>query len=282
MAPLKNAQGARLHHIQITAEDPETVAGFHARTLGLDLSRAGESFLCSAPRRRVLFGKGGKRGLGFAAFVFPDAAALDGLRGRLDDSGTPVAASPSPLTGKDAFSVTDTDGNVLIFDVDDGEDGQAPEAEMPGRLQHITLRSTNLAPVTPFYQNQLGFFLADTVNDDENKVRTVFFASDPEHHSLAVFESDAVMLDHHAYELDSWDGIKIWADHFSRIGIPLRWGPGRHGPGNNLFIFIEDPEGNWVEFSAELEVLDAERELNVWPHTPHSLNMWGSGAIMRS
>jgi len=23
-------------------------------------------------------------------------------------------------------------------------------------------------------------------------------------------------------------------------GIPLKWGPGRHGPGDNLFIFIHD------------------------------------------
>jgi len=33
----------------------------------------------------------------------------------------------------------------------------------------------------------------------------------------------------------------------------VKWGPGRHGPGNNLFVFIHDLDGNWVEVSAELE-----------------------------
>ena len=42
-----------------------------------------------------------------------------------------------------------------------------------------------------------------------------------------------------------------------RLGITLWWGPGRHGPGNNLFFMIEDPDGHKVEFSAELvHVLD--------------------------
>jgi catechol 2,3-dioxygenase len=30
-------------------------------------------------------------------------------------------------------------------------------------------------------------------------------------------------------------------------------GPGRHGPGNNLFVFFDDPSGNHIELSAEME-----------------------------
>jgi catechol 2,3-dioxygenase len=58
------------------------------------------------------------------------------------------------------------------------------------------------------------------------------------------------------------------------------WGPGRHGPGNNLFIFIEDPDGNWIEVSAELEIIH-DRSLHEWPHEERTLNLWGT-AIMRS
>jgi hypothetical protein len=57
------------------------------------------------------------------------------------------------------------------------------------------------------------------------------------------------------------------------------WGPGRHGPGNNLFVFIEDPDGNWIEISAELEVIYG-RPAKEWPHAPYTLNQWGT-AIMR-
>ena len=56
---------------------------------------------------------------------------------------------------------------------------------------------------------------------------------------------------------------------------------GRHGPGNNLFIFIEDPDGNWIEISAELEVIH-DRQVKVWKHEPKTLNLWGPHSIMRS
>ena len=74
--------------------------------------------------------------------------------------------------------------------------------------------------------------------------------------------------------------IKILCDYFSEKNIKIIWGPGRHGPGNNLFIFIEDLDKNWIEFSAELEIIH-DRELRKWPKSDKTLNLWGK-AIMRS
>jgi hypothetical protein len=65
------------------------------------------------------------------------------------------------------------------------------------------------------------------------------------------------------------------------LRIPLWWGPGRHGPGNNLFFMIEDPDGHKVEFSAELERVPRETDFRTWPHEQRTLNLWGS-AWMRS
>jgi catechol 2,3-dioxygenase len=66
-----------------------------------------------------------------------------------------------------------------------------------------------------------------------------------------------------------------------KLGIALWWGPGRHGPGNNLFFMIEDPDGYKVEFSAELELIPKEVPYRTWPHEQRTLNLWGS-AWMRS
>ena len=55
----------------------------------------------------------------------------------------------------------------------------------------------------------------------------------------------------------------------------------RHGPGNNLFFMIEDPDGHKVEFSAELERMPEEAAFRTWPHEQRTLNLWGS-AWMRS
>jgi len=38
-------------------------------------------------------------------------------------------------------------------------------------------------------------------------------------------------------------------------GIRRVWGPGRHPFGSNLFSYYKDPEGNTVEYTAEVEQL---------------------------
>jgi hypothetical protein len=61
----------------------------------------------------------------------------------------------------------------------------------------------------------------------------------------------------------------------------VKWGPGRHGPGNNLFLFINDPDDNWVEISAELEIVNETRPVWNRPHEERTLNKWGQ-AFLRS
>ena len=105
--------------------------------------------------------------------------------------------------------------------------------------------------------------------------------SDPEHHSFAAFRAPAVRGDHHSYETTCWNDIRDWADHMGRQNIKLWWGPGRHGPGNNLFFMVEDPDGYKVELSAEIELMPREMAARSWKHEERTLNLWGQ-AWMRS
>ena len=92
--------------------------------------------------------------------------------------------------------------------------------------------------------------------------------------------NDKIGIDHHSYEVGNWENIKILCDYFSKNNVKIIWGPGRHGPGNNLFIFIEDLDKNWLEFSAELEIIH-DRKFKEWPQSEKTLNLWGKG-ILRS
>ena len=76
-------------------------------------------------------------------------------------------------------------------------------------------------------------------------------------------------------ETTSWNDIRDWADHLGGLRISLSWGPGRHGPGNNLFFMVCDADGNMVEFSAEMELMDRDTAVRLWKHEPHTLNLWG-------
>lgn len=96
-----------------------------------------------------------------------------------------------------------------------------------------------------------------------------------------MFRAAAARLDHFCFESTCWNDIRDWGDHFADLRIPIVWGAGRHGAGNNLFIFVEDPDGNKPEISAEIELMTFEQDARVWPHEQRTLNLWGS-AWMRS
>jgi catechol-2,3-dioxygenase len=130
-----------------------------------------------------------------------------------------------------------------------------------------------------FYTQVVGYRETDQVVDEQGILKTSFLRSNHEHHSLAFFQASEAKLDHHCYEAGDWGLIRDWGDHFSKHGIPVRWGPGRHGPGNNLFMFVHDADGNWVEISAELETVGPERTIGIWPHEELTLNKWGSAFL---
>ena len=44
---------------------------------------------------------------------------------------------------------------------------------------------------------------------------------------------------------------------------------------------IRDPEGNWLEISAELEIITLDRPIGLWEHAEKTLNSWGQ-ALLRS
>ena len=147
-------------------------------------------------------------------------------------------------------------------------------------LQHLTLSSKNVEKFQSFYCDLLGFKITDKVVHKNGSLATCFLTSNHEHHTIACFKSDKVGIDHHSYEVGKWENIKILCDYFSKKNVKIIWGPGRHGPGNNLFIFIEDLDKNWLEFSAELEVIH-DRKHKEWPQSEKTLNLWGK-AILRS
>ena len=213
---------------------------------------------------------------------------LEDIRDFVQGQGLNTEPSPSTIFEPDAVAVRDPDGWLSVFglprrDLPSQKAVNTPSAlKLSGRLQHVVVATNNLAPMMQFYENVLGYVASDYCAadiDDPATRKVAFYRSDPEHHSFAVFSASEVRSDHHAYEVDSWNDIRDWADHMSSLNIKLWWGPGRHGPGNNLFFMIRDPHGNQVEISAELENLPREMAARVWPLEERSLNLWGPGWI---
>ncbi|MDJ0948571.1 MAG: VOC family protein [Alphaproteobacteria bacterium] len=274
---------ARLHHIRRNSDQPERLVDFFREGLQLSVEAlADQVWLLRGRERRVLIGHGAPASLGFAGFVLETADQLAAFRTHVEGQGLTPAASPSPLLDGDAFSLADPDGNRLAFGLPPiGDEAPAGDGPLAGRLQHFVVASSGLDPMIAFYRDQLGFLVSDYVLEEGGEVTACFLRSDPEHHSFAVFRAPEARLDHHAYETTGWLDIRDWADHFAALRVPLWWGPGRHGVGNNLFFMVEDPDGSKVELSAELEICPPEQDAGEWEHGERALNLWGS-AWMRS
>jgi catechol 2,3-dioxygenase len=270
--------GAFLHHLQLQSPDPEKLAAFYGDAMNMSVEKLPDGrWHCFGPQRHMLFTKGEPRGFDFSAFGCRDAGGLAELRGRATAEGLNPADMASSLFDN-AFSVRDPDGNGVVFGL--AREGADAGQGMRGPLQHVTLATFDVGAIENFYAGKLGFLVSDRVVNEQGGIATCFMRSNHEHHTLACFLSSRKGLDHHSYEAGEWDTIRDWADRFAAREIRLMWGPGRHGPGNNLFIFIEDPDGNWIEVSAELEVI-RDRPAKHWPHGERTLNLWGN-AILRS
>jgi catechol-2,3-dioxygenase len=268
---------AKLHHVQIHTPNLAEMAAFYHRTFGYGVNELGEAQVYLAGgERRLLLGVGRKQSLHLAAWDLESADHVKSLRKHVRAQNVPLHPAPTPLLQEGAFAIEDPDGRLLCFGLPEPEPPRVDT--LPGRLQHLVVTTRDTPRVAAFYEEALGFQVSDRVLDD-GALSTVFLRSDPEHHSFAAFRAPEVRLDHHSLEVPDWNAIRDWADHCAKLEIPLSWGPGRHGPGNNLFFMVYDPDGNWVELSAELEQMPLGMSGREWPHTERTLNLWGRGML---
>jgi len=270
---------ARLHHLRRDSAEPQRLARWYGELLGDGVEPLGEDqWLVQGHARRLVVGRGASAAVPWFALAMQNAQQLGRFAAALDALGVQREDSPTPLFQSGAFAVTDPDGRRVVFGLPTRVAGVP--GKMPARLQHFVCASTRVAEMLDFYRDLLGARESDRVMDGE-ELAAVFLRSDPEHHSVAAFRAPESRPDHHSYETSGWMDIRDWGDRMASLRIPLWWGPGRHGPGNNLFFMVEDPEGHKVEFSAELELMPQEMAYRTWPHEQRTLNLWGS-AWMRS
>lgn len=268
-----------LHHLHLGTPDIARMARFYEAVM--DMTATGQpdgGRLLSGPGRRLLFSDGLANRLVHAGFAPRDREGPDGLRERARMQGLEPRTVAAPLFAPGAFGVTDPDGNLVAFGL--AADRPSPAHRLRGPIQHLTLATRNVQAIEDFYAGKLGFGVSDRVVGNTGRVTTAFMRGNHEHHNLACFLNQRAGIDDHSYEAGEWDTIRDWCDHFAAHDVQAMWGPGRHGPGNNQFVFIEDPDKNWIEVSAELEVIH-DRPVKQWPHAERTLNLWGR-AVMRA
>jgi catechol-2,3-dioxygenase len=272
---------ATLKRLVISSPQVDRVAQFYVNTFGYRAEKRGDEIHCEGDQRSLWIRPGPANQLLESHFVFSDEASLGRYVARLQEMC--VALDHGERAIGTAVGVTDPQGHRVFFAAEAGaEPTSAPRGEaQPSRLQHYALRTPSPQALVDFYAQSLGFSISDLVRDEAGDLTAAFLRSDQYHHSLAIFRASESRFDHFSCETHDWHTLRDWADSVAKRGVRLAWGIGRHGPGNDTFFMVLDPDGNLAEISSDLETCESDRPVGSWSHCMETLNQWGV-AIMRS
>ncbi len=186
-----------------------------------------------------------------------------------------VEPAADPAMGESLF-IRDGDGRriEIVF----GDQRRAPDEpappDQPVRLAHAVLNSHAVEHTRAFFEQALGFVLAD-------RTRIMAFMNcDVDHHSIALGDTDNDALNHIAFLMPTLDAVMRGGGRMKDAGMPPQWGPGRHGPGDNAFNYFVDPFGIVIEYTAEVEQIDDSYQPGMpadWTWPPGRIDQWGIG-----
>ena len=143
----------------------------------------------------------------------------------------------------------------------------------PEKVTHVVINSVSFDRHERLFTGLLGLRLSDRTRHMD------FLRSASDHHSVALAHGDNDRLNHIAFEMRDLDGQMYGAGRVIEAGRTLEWGPGRHGPGNNVFCYFIDPDGLAIEYTSEVEQITSDDHVagtaEQWDSFPRRPCRWG-------
>lgn len=128
----------------------------------------------------------------------------------------------------------------------------APRGIGVRQLDHVTIGSDDVLRDVNWFRANLGFrFMEYTVLDESSDVP--FFAmvsTNEQAHNLAIMRNGTGVpapVHHVAFWLDQEVDVLRAAGILQEAGVPLEYGPGKHGMGENTYLYVREPSGLRIE-----------------------------------
>jgi len=212
-------------------------------------------------------------------FDAADRATVDTLHAQVVAHGLEIVEAPAKLRqphGEYGFGFKDPEGRniAIVCGVRDHADA-ADKPDRPRKLSHVNINAGDSEATFRCYRDALGFTLTDTTQ------RLRFLSCNSDHHSMVLGFTGGATLNHIAFELPDLDSVMRGAGRMRDHGRAIEWGPGRHGPGNNVFCYFLGPEEFPLEYTAEMQQVDARHRARTpeqWTWPPGRLDHWGISA----
>ncbi len=124
----------------------------------------------------------------------------------------------------------------------------------PLKLGHLAFVVDDPKAFAEFYGRVLGFRVSDWIAD-----WFVFMRCGPDHHTVNFVRGKTTKMHHIAFELKDWAHVQQACDFLGGKNIPIIWGPGRHGPGHNVYTYHRNPDDQIIELFTELDKMLDEK-----------------------
>lgn len=124
----------------------------------------------------------------------------------------------------------------------------------PIKLGHLAFVVDDPKKYVEFYTRVLGFRVSDWISD-----WFAFLRCGPDHHTINFVRGKTTKMHHVAFELKDWAHVQHACDFLGSKNIQLIWGPGRHGPGHNIYTYHRNPDDQVIELFTELDKMLDEK-----------------------
>lgn len=205
-----------------------------------------------------------------------DRTTTEGLYEQVRAVGGAVDGPPRALTwngGGYGFGCSDPEGRsfAVISGVADHADTD-DRGDQPRKISHVNLNCADNEATFDFMRRALGFRLSDQTNQFR------FLRCNTDHHSIVIGFNKEATLNHVAFEMPDSESVMRGIGRMRDHGYPVEWGPGRHGPGNNVFAYFCGPEELPLEYTSEMQQVGEDYRARapkdwVWP--PGRVDQWG-------
>ena len=165
------------------------------------------------------------------------------------------------------------EGLLLRFLTDTSEvEPITGHADLPVKLTHVVFNAADAEAQGHVIEDALGFTVSDRTR------AMVFVRCNDSHHSTAFARAGFASLNHIAFEMADLDAVMRGIGRLRDHGMSPAWGPGRHGPGANVFAYFIAPFGAVVEFSTAVNKVPDDYPVGApddWTWPANRIDQWG-------
>lgn len=247
-------QVKRISHATLETADLERQIDYFTNVVGLVLNSRenGRAYLATkVGDLAVQLEKGDAPRCARLAFQVDPETEFDDIRKGLEAEGVRCETRNDATPGVSKL-VSFEDPKGTRIEVFAGQTPIGKNQAVPGigplKLGHLAFCVEEPQQFVDYYSRVLGFRLSDWIQD-----WFAFMRCGPDHHTVNFVRGKRTQMHHIAFELKDWAHVQSACDFLGGKNLDIIWGPGRHGPGHNIYTYHRNPDDQIIELFTELD-----------------------------